>query len=136
MKSSWSCRWQPTRPDRLPARRNSTLAYDEALAQRIRAALADDPAITEKKMFGGIAFLHQGLMFVGVSGTSLMARVGTQDHADSLGRAHVREMDFTGKPMRGYVYVDAGGIRSDGQLRFWLARCRDFVGTLPPKRSR
>jgi TfoX/Sxy family transcriptional regulator of competence genes len=112
------------------------MAYDERLAQRIRNALAGNPAITEKKMFGGIAFLHRGLMFVGVSDSSLMARIGKANHADSLSRTHVREMDFTGKPMQGYVFVDAQGIRTDAQLRFWLERCKRFVATLPPKSSK
>ena len=109
------------------------MAYDETLASRIRNALADDPAATEKRMFGGIAFLHRGLMFVGVSSASLMARVGKPNYADSLGRQHVREMDFTGKPMQGYVYVDPPGIETDEQLRLWLSRCKEFVATLPPK---
>jgi TfoX/Sxy family transcriptional regulator of competence genes len=109
------------------------MAYSEHLAQRIRDALAGNPAISEKKMFGGIAFLRHGLMFVGVSGTSLMARVGKANHADSLSRKHVRPMDFTGKPMQGYVFVDAPGLRTEAQLRFWLERCEEFVSTLPPK---
>jgi hypothetical protein len=131
------------------------MAYDEVLAQRIRTAMAGDAAVTEKKMFGGIAFLRHGLMFAGVtsnsalaelplraarSGTSagerpgvLMARVGKADYADSLSRKHVREMDFTGRPMQGYVYVDPEGIRTEAQLRFWLDRCTIFVSTLPPK---
>ena len=109
------------------------MAYDEALAHRIRNALADDPAVTEKKMFGGVAFLHRGLMFVGVSDASLMARVGKANYADSLRRKHVREMDFTGKPMQGYVFVDSPGIKTEEQLRFWLQRCKKFVATLPPK---
>jgi TfoX/Sxy family transcriptional regulator of competence genes len=110
------------------------MAYDEALAQRIRSALAGDAAVTEKKMFGGIAFLYRGSMFVGVSSNkALMARVGKAHYADSLSRAPVREMDFTGKPMQGYVYVDPAGLRSQAQLRFWLERCKDFAATLPPK---
>ncbi len=112
------------------------MAYDERLAQRIRAAMADNAAISEKKMFGGLAFLHRGLMFVGVSGNRLMARVGKAGYADSLGRAHVREMDFTGRPMAGYVYVEPAGIRTRQQLDFWLQRCLDFVTTLPDKPSR
>jgi TfoX/Sxy family transcriptional regulator of competence genes len=115
------------------------MAFDEALAGRIRNALADDPALTEKKMFGGLAFLHRGLMFVGVSGNKLMARVGKDNYADSLARTHVREMDFTGKPMQGYVYVEPHGLESETQLRFWLERCRTFVSSLPvdaSKRSR
>jgi TfoX/Sxy family transcriptional regulator of competence genes len=112
------------------------LAYDEVLAARIRAALAGDPAVTEKKMFGGIAFLHRGLMFVGVSGNKLMARVGKDNHADSLARNHVRPMDFTGKPMQGYVYVDPRGISTEHELLFWLQRCKEFVGTLSRKASK
>jgi TfoX/Sxy family transcriptional regulator of competence genes len=112
------------------------MAYDEALAVRIRTALADDPALTEKRMFGGLAFLHRGLMFVGVSGNKLMARVGKDNYADSLAHKHVREMDFTGKPMQGYVYVEPAGLRSDEQLRFWLERCKAFVSSLPAKASK
>jgi TfoX/Sxy family transcriptional regulator of competence genes len=109
------------------------MAYDERLAQRIRSALEGNRFVTERKMFGGVAFLLKGLMFVGVSDTALMARVGKANHADSLARKHVRVMDFTGKPMLGYVFVDAEGIRTDAQLRFWLERCEKFVATLPPK---
>lgn len=112
------------------------MAYDEALAQRIRTALAEDAAVSEKKMFGGLAFLLRGLMFVGVSGSKLMARVGKANYAVSLDHEHVREMDFTGKPMQGYVYVEPAGIQTEEQLRFWLRRCKEFVGTLPPKGSK
>jgi len=109
------------------------MAFDEALAARIRRALAGDPDVTEKKMFGGIAFLRRGHMFAGVAGTSLMARVGRELHADSLARPHARPMDFTGKPMRGYVFVDAPGLATDEALRFWLSRAGEFVATLPAK---
>jgi hypothetical protein len=109
------------------------VAYDEKLAQRIRSALKGGRLITEKKMFGGIAFLRKGRMFAGISGSSLMARVGKANHADSLRRKHVREMDFTGKPMPGFVFVDAGGLKTGAQLRFWLRRCERFVATLPAK---
>jgi hypothetical protein len=87
-------------------------------------------------MFGGIAFLRHGLMLVGVSDSSLMARVGKANQADSLQRKHVRPMDFTGKPMQGYVFVDALGIKTEGQLRFWLERCEQFVSTLPAKATK
>jgi hypothetical protein len=115
---------------------DDTMAYDEALADRIRTALADDPLLTEKRMFGGLAFLHRGLMFVGVSGSKLMARVGKDHYRDSLARTHVREMDFTGKPMQGYVYVEPPGLRSEEQLRFWLQRCKEFVSSLPAKAAK
>lgn len=84
-------------------------------------------------MFGGLAFLDRGLMFVGVSGRRLMARVGKESYADSLRREHVREMDFTGKPMQGYVYVEPLGLETEEQLQFWLRRCKEFVSTLPAK---
>ena len=88
------------------------MAYDEGLAERVRNAMAGDSALSEKKMFGGLAFLHRGLMFVGVSGNKLMARVGKDNYQDSLTHEHVREMDFTGKSMQGYVYVEPPGIET------------------------
>lgn len=109
------------------------MAYDEKLAQRIRNVLVGAPGVSEKKMFGGIAWLRFGLMFVGVAGTSLMARVGPGNYQDSLKRKHVREMDFTGKPMNGYVFVGESGLKTGKQLEFWLRRCEGFVTTLPPK---
>lgn len=109
------------------------MACDERLAQRIRAALADDAEVTEKRMFGGIAFLHRGHMFVGVTGSSLMVRVGKDHHADALSRPHVREMDFTGRPMQGYVFVDSPGHAAEEQLRFWIHRGKAFVAALPAK---
>jgi TfoX/Sxy family transcriptional regulator of competence genes len=109
------------------------MAYDETLASRIRVALSPDPALSEKRMFGGLAFLYRGLMFVGVSGNKLMARVGKDNYQDSLGRHHVREMDFTGRPMQGYVYVESQGLKTEEQLSFWLQRCKHFVSTLPAK---
>jgi TfoX/Sxy family transcriptional regulator of competence genes len=112
------------------------MPYNEALAERIRAALAGEAGITEKKMFGGLAFLHHGLMLVGISGSKLMARVGKDAYVEALSHKHVRKMDFTGKPMQGYVYVEPAGIRTQEQLQFWLERCKQFVATLPVKTSR
>jgi hypothetical protein len=112
------------------------MAYDEGLAQRIREMVADRPGVSEKKMFGGIAFMRDDLMLAGVLGGSMIARVGPEAHGDSLGRAHVREFDFSGRPMRGYVFVDSAGLDSDRELRFWLDRCERFVATLPPKAAK
>jgi TfoX N-terminal domain len=109
------------------------MAYDEVLASRIRFVLAEDAALSERRMFGGLAFLYRGLMFVGVSGNELMARVGKENYSDSLSRKHVREMDFTGKPMQGYVYVEPLGLKTEEQLSFWVQRCKQFVSTLPAK---
>lgn len=112
------------------------MPYDEHLVSRIRKALGSSPGITEKKMFGGVAFLRHGLMFAGVSGSTLMARVGKPHYPDSLAREHVRVMDFTGKPMAGYVFVDEPAICTDQALGFWLTRCLGFVATLPPKATK
>ncbi len=110
------------------------MAYDEQLAARVRKVLEGSPGITEKRMFGGLAFMKHGHMFVGISGTRrLMARVGKDNHAASLARAHVSPMDFTGKPMTGYVYVEPAGLVKDADLTFWVRHCESFVLTLPPK---
>jgi TfoX/Sxy family transcriptional regulator of competence genes len=109
------------------------MAFDEDLVSRIRTVLSRQPGITERRMFGGVAFLRNGLMFVGVSGNTLMARVGKANHEDSLGRKHVRVMDFTGKPMAGYVFVDPAGTSTHDELSFWVNCSASFVATLPPK---
>ncbi|HEY0685214.1 MAG TPA: TfoX/Sxy family protein [Steroidobacter sp.] len=109
------------------------MAFDEGLAGRIRDVLGKLPHITERRMFGGIAFLADGHMFVGILGDVLMARVGPENYAAALKRKHVREMDFTGKPMKGYVYVNPAGIAGDEELEEWVLQCRAFVKTLPPK---
>jgi hypothetical protein len=84
-------------------------------------------------MFGGIAFLSGGFMFVGIVGDVLMARVGPDAYDQALKRAHVREMDFTGKPMKGYVFVDPPGFEDDADLEHWVRACRAFVRSLPEK---
>ena len=109
------------------------MAYDEGLAERIREGLADERDVTEKKMFGGVAFMLRGSMFVGIVKEDLMVRVGAEAHEGALREPHARTMDFTGKPMRGYVYVAPPGYARDDALRAWLARGLAFVATLPAK---
>lgn len=112
------------------------MAYDEGLAERLRDTLRGHKDIAEKKMFGGLAFMSRGYMFVGIVGDILMARVGPQDYESALARPHVRKMDFTGKPMKGYVYVDSQGFEEDNDLSAWVRQCRQFVQTLPPKKPK
>jgi TfoX/Sxy family transcriptional regulator of competence genes len=112
------------------------MAYDEGLAERIRLITTDFPTISEKKMFGGIAFMIHDYMFVGVQNDELMACVGKDNHNDALHQPHVREMDFTGRPMKGYVYIDAAGIESDADLKYWVDLCAGFVKSLPPKKPK
>jgi hypothetical protein len=109
------------------------MAYDEGLAQRIREVLGDDPGVLEKKMFGGLAFMIGGHMTVGITGEDLMARVGPEDYPDALARPGAREMDFTGRALKGFVYVGPEGIEDDEALAGWIARARTFTGSLPPK---
>jgi TfoX/Sxy family transcriptional regulator of competence genes len=112
------------------------MAYDEGLATRIRDMLDADPSHSERKMFGGIAFMYEGHMFIGITGDVLMARVGPHDYEAALHRPHVREMDFTGKPLKGYVYVDPAGIEDDDDLALWIQKSRAFVKSLPAKPAR
>ena len=109
------------------------MAYDEKLAERIRSVLRRRRGISEKKMFGGIAFMVGGHMAVGIVGDALMARVGPQEYERVLRMPHVREMDFTGKPMKGYVYVAPAGFDSAAELEAWVERCVTFVRTLPKR---
>jgi hypothetical protein len=110
-----------------------SMAYDEGLAERIRVAVDQRPGVTERKMFGGLAFMIHGHMFCGVLQESLMARVGPDAYAGALARSHTREMDFTGRPMKGYVYVDPEGIEEDDELQAWVDRCVAFALSLPPR---
>lgn len=112
------------------------MAYDEALADRIRDAIGPRNGVTEKKMFGGVAFLLDGKMFCGISKDDLMVRVGPDRHAAALAEAHVRPMDFTGRPMNGYVFVGAKGTRSQDAIRKWVGLGTAFVATLPRKTDR
>jgi TfoX/Sxy family transcriptional regulator of competence genes len=109
------------------------MAFDEALAQRIRLALARRKGITEKKMFGGIGFLLNGNMLVGVWKESLIGRLDPDQYEDALKEPHVKEFDITGRAMKGWVLVKPGGIEDDGQLTAWIERAVKFVGKLPAK---
>jgi hypothetical protein len=109
------------------------MAYDEGLAERLRDILRSDDGIKEKKMFGGLAFMSQGHMFVGILGDDLMVRIGPDRYEDALRERHVREMDFTGKPMKGYVFVTPEGFESDAALAKWVGLGKTFVQSLPSK---
>lgn len=109
------------------------MAYDEGLAQRLRELLPAHAGIGEKRMFGGLCLLSRGHMFVGIVGEALMARVGPDAYEKALRRPHVRVMDFTGKPMRGYVFVDPAGYEEDRDLKRWVGDSLKYVGTLPDK---
>ena len=106
------------------------MAYDEKLADRIRQALVPRADVAEKKMFGGIAFLLDGKMFCGIVKDDLMVRVGPERCEAALAEAHVRPMDFTGRPMNGYVYVGRGGSRTVKAIAKWVEQGAAFVVAL------
>ncbi|MCH7809270.1 MAG: TfoX/Sxy family protein [Chloroflexi bacterium] len=109
------------------------MAYDEALAARVRSALRSEPGVMEKKMFGGVSFMVGGNMACGVTGDELMVRVGPDNYEDALSRPHARPMDFTGRPMRGMIYVARPGFESDQDLAAWVESGASFARGLPPK---
>ena len=98
------------------------MPYDEGLVQRIREQLDDDPRVSEKRMFGGIVFFVNGNMAAGAIQDELMVRVGPDGHDEAVAQPHARAMDFTGRPMRGFVQVAPAGFEEDEDLRAWLAR--------------
>ena len=109
------------------------MAYNEELALRIRAAMGSHEGVVERKMFGGIAFMLKGNMTVGVTGDDLMVRVGPNGLDDALSQPHARPMDFTGRPMKGFVYVDSAGTEKDESLKQWVQRGVAFAQSLPAK---
>ena len=109
------------------------MAYNEALAQRVRQRLARRKNVEERKMFGGIGFLLNGNLLVGVWKESLVVRLGEGEGEEALKEPHVKEFDITGKPMRNWVLVGPEGVQDDEQLGAWIRRAVKFVGALPAK---
>jgi TfoX/Sxy family transcriptional regulator of competence genes len=109
------------------------MAYDEALAERVREVLRRRRGVSEKKMFGGLAFMVNGHMACGVQGDDLMVRVGPDDYEAALKKPGARPMDFTGRPLRGMVYVNSRGHRRAPSLRAWVEKGLSYVRSLPPK---
>ena len=109
------------------------MAYDEGLAERIRGVLDDRADVSEKKMFGGIAFMVRGRMAVGVVKDDLMVRVGPDAYEELVGRPEARPMDFTGRPMKGFLYVASKGLDRDADLARWVGHGLAYATSLPPK---
>ena len=108
------------------------MAYDQALADRVRAVLAEEDGLTERKMFGGLAFMLHGNMACGIVKDELMLRLGPEGADSALDRPHVRQMDFTGRPMTGMVFVAPAGLEGDA-LGDSVARAVGYARALPPK---
>jgi TfoX/Sxy family transcriptional regulator of competence genes len=109
------------------------MAYDEKLADRVRELLASRSEVSERKMFGGIAFMIAGNMACGVLGEELIVRLGDVDGERALAEDGVRPFDFTGKPMRNIVYVSPERTSDDDGLSEWVDAGADFAASLPPK---
>lgn len=111
------------------------MPYDEDLANRLRELLADESGVSEKKMFGGLAFLIDGNMAVSASGRGgLLARVDPADTAKLLSRRHVSLMEMGGRSMDGWLRVAPEGVRTKRDLAAWVSRSVGYARTLPPKR--
>ncbi len=109
------------------------MAFDEALADRIRAALGRKKGIDEKKMFGGLGFLLNGNMLVGVWQDSMIVRLSPDQTEDALLEPHVRPFDITGRPMKGWIMVAAEGVANEGDVKKWSRQALKFVSKLPAK---
>jgi len=109
------------------------VAYDERLAERIRAVLGDRIDVDERRMFGGVAFMVNGNMCCGVVGEELVVRLGPEDAEAALGEPGTRPFDFTGRPMRGFLFVGPDALAEDSDLDRWVGRAEEFAAGLPPK---
>ena len=109
------------------------MAYDERLAQRMRKLLAKQPGVTERRMFGGLALMVRGNMCCGILKDELMVRVGPEQYEEALAQSGTRPMDFTGRPMKGMIFVDPNGCKTEKALAKWIERGLAFAGSLPAK---
>jgi hypothetical protein len=109
------------------------MPFDEDIAKRIREVLSEECVATENRMFGGLAFMVQGHMCCGIVGRDLVIRIGADRQESALSEPHVRAMDFTGRPMKGFVYVGPPGYHSKANLQKWIRKAVRFVLSLPRK---
>lgn len=112
------------------------MAYDENLAQRVKDALSDCKDVDIKKMFGGLCYMVSDHMCCGITNNLLMARVGPANYEECLQNEHTKKMDFTGKAMKGLIYVLPEGCQTEQQLNHWLTICLKYVESLPLKKKK
>ena len=108
------------------------MAFDEDLADRVRARLGDEPGLTERKMFGGIGWMLEGNMAVGLTSNGLLVRLGPDADA-ALAEPHASAPTMGSRVMKGFVLVAPEGLETDEQLGAWIARGSDVARSLPPK---
>lgn len=110
------------------------MAYDIALAERIAALLKGRRGIEQKRMFGGVCLLLRGNMCCGVAGNRLMVRVGPPQYEAALQKPHAKPMDLTGRPLRGFIFVQPAGLRTRQALQRWLLLGLRYAASLPVKK--
>lgn len=112
------------------------MAFDRGLEERLYEHFSDRHDLVVKKMFGGLCFLLSQHMCCVIIGEKLMARVGPKNYIECLTKPYTSEMDFTGKPINGLIYVHPDGFESDTDLAYWVNICIRFVNSLPPKQPK
>ncbi len=109
------------------------MAYDEKLAERVRALLQGRKSLVEKKMFGGIGFMLRGNMCCGIAREELFIRIAPAEYDAALAKPHTRVFDFSGKPMKGWLVITPPGYKSGANLKRWVDQGVQFALSLPPK---
>ncbi len=112
------------------------MAFDQILASRVREILAVRNDVSERKMFGGLCFMVRGHMCCAVEKADFMLRVGPEEYAAALKHKHARPMDFTGRPLTGFIYVAPAGVKTKRDLARWIGMGVDFVESLPAKKPK
>jgi TfoX/Sxy family transcriptional regulator of competence genes len=102
------------------------MAFNEQLVERIRESLVDVPKVEEKQMFGGVCFMVNGKMCIGVVKEEMMCRIDPALDEVVLKKTGCRLMDFTGKPMKGYVFIDGSGMKTEKAFEYWVSLCLEF----------
>jgi len=110
-----------------------TMPYDQELAERIRGSLGRRKGLAEKKMFGGVAFLINGNMCVGVHQSDLIVRLAPEDTAAALEQPNTRRFDLTGRPMKGWILIEPAGLKTDAMLNKWIRIGAKYAASLPVK---
>lgn len=113
-----------------------SMTYDKYLAERVSNVLPQGPVLSERRMFGSLAFLYQNNMICAVMEDGLLARVGPKFYKEALTKEYTSEMDFTGRIMKNIVLVSIDGLEDNESLHFWISKCLDFVKTLPAKEKK
>lgn len=112
------------------------MSYDEKIALRVRKLLSRRPSLTERRMFGGVCYMLNGNMCCGVLNDELIVRVAPDQYEAAMKRAHTRVLDFTGKPMKGFVVVLPKGYRSDKAFKDWIAMGVQCARSRPAKAAK